>query len=196
MIYFGHPLELVSDRRKHFFNDVIVNITSRYLIKHRKTIPYNPKANGLIERASGIVEKILNKMVYAHKMDWDWKLPSAVHAYNTSEKKMIRKSPYFLVFGQTMLHGIEMEVEILRVMAARSGNRIQVSKYRMIAIQDLEETREEAMKQTIEVQAKRKGDFDAKLPNNHRIQTGGMVLFYDNCHEEFLGKLHTSWMGP
>jgi len=69
MMKFGHPLELVSDRGKHFFNNVIINITNSYLIKHRKTTPYNPKANGLIERANGIVEKILNKMVSAHKRD-------------------------------------------------------------------------------------------------------------------------------
>ena len=66
----------------------------------------------------------------------------------------------------------------------------------MIAIQDLEEAREEALKQTMEVQAKRKDDFDAKLSKDHGIQTGGMVLLYDNCHEEFLGKLHIRWMGP
>ena len=84
MMHFGHPLELVSNTGKHFFNDVIINITSRYLIKHRKTTPYNPKANGLMERANGIVGKILNKMVSAHKMDWDRKLPSAIHAYNAS----------------------------------------------------------------------------------------------------------------
>ena len=136
MMRFGHPLELVSDRGKHFLNDVIINITSRYLIKYRNTSPYNPKANGLTERANGIVEKILNKMVSAYKVDWDQKLPSAIHAYNTSEKKTTRKSPYFLVFGQTALYGIEMEVETLKVMAAMSGNRIQDSKYRMIAIQD------------------------------------------------------------
>ena len=87
-----------------------------------------------MEQVNGIVGKILNKMVSAYKMDWDRKLPSIVHAYNTSEKKMTRKSPYFLVFGQTTLHGIEMEVETLRVMATKSGNRIQDSKYRMIAI--------------------------------------------------------------
>ena len=167
MMRFGHPLELVSDRGKHFLNDVIINITSRYLIKHRKTTPYNPKANGLTERANGIVGKILNKMVSAHKTDWDRKLPSAVHAYNTSEKKTAGKSPYFLVFGQTALHGIEMEVETFRVMAARSGNRIQDTKYRMIAIQDLEEEREEALDRTKKVQAKRKEDFDAKLPKEH-----------------------------
>ena len=86
MMRFGHPLELVSDRGKHFLNDVIMNITSQYLIKHWKTTPYNPKANRLTERANGIVGKILNKKVSAYKTDWDRKLPSAVHTYNTSEK--------------------------------------------------------------------------------------------------------------
>ena len=123
----------------------------------------------MTERANGIVGKILNKMVSAHKMDWDQKLPSTVHTYNTSKKKATRKSPYFLVFGQIALHGIEMEVETLRVMAARSGNRIQDSKYRMIAIQDLKEAQEEALRQTMEMQAKKKDDFDAKLPKDHGI---------------------------
>ena len=121
---FGHSLELVSDRGTHFLNNVIYNITTRYWIKHRKTIPYNPKENGLTERANGIVGKILNKMVSTHKMDWDLKLPSAVYAYNTSEKITTRKNPYFLVFGQTNLHGIEMEVETYRVITAQIGNRI------------------------------------------------------------------------
>ena len=66
----------------------------------------------------------------------------------------------------------------------------------MIAIQDLEEAWEEALKQTMEVQAKRKDNFDAKLPKDHGIQTGRMVLLYDNCYEEFPGKLHTRWMEP
>ena len=66
----------------------------------------------------------------------------------------------------------------------------------MIAIQDLEEAREEALEQTMNVQAKRNDDFDAKLPKDYGIQTKGMVLLYDNRHEDFLGKLHTRWMGP
>ena len=96
---FGYPLDIVSDRGKHFLNDVVSDITSRYLIKHWKTTPYNPKANGLTERANGIVGNILNKMVSAHKTNWDLKLPSTIHAYNTSEKKTTSKSPFFLVFG-------------------------------------------------------------------------------------------------
>ena len=51
-------------------------------------------------------------MVSAHKADWDRKLPLAVHAYNTTEKSTTRQTPYFLVFSQNVVHGVELEVEI------------------------------------------------------------------------------------
>jgi hypothetical protein len=151
MMRFGHPLELVSDRGTHFLNDVIVDLTTKYLIKHRKTTPYNPKANGLTERANGIVGKILNKMVSAHKTDWDRKLPSAVHAYNTTEKSTTGQSPYFLVFGQTAIHGIELEVETFRVLAARNGDRTEGILPRLISIENLEETRISTLERTAQV---------------------------------------------
>jgi hypothetical protein len=196
MMRFGHPLELVSDRGTHFLNNVIVDLTTKYLIKHRKTTPYNPKANGLTERANGIVGKILNKMVSAHKTDWDRKLPSAIHAYNTTEKSTTRQSPYFLVFGQTAIHGIELEVETFRVLAARNGERTKGILPRLISIENLEETRIAALERTAEVQIKRKADFDRKIPTDHGIREQGLVLLYDNRHKEFPGKLHTRWMGP
>ena len=155
--------------------DVIYNITTRYLIKHRKTTPYNSKANGLTKRANGIVGKSLNKMVSAHKTDWDLKLPSAIHAYNTSKKVTTGRSPYFLVFGQTALHGIEMEIETYRIIVARTGTRNLDLTTRLLAIEDLEETREEALTRTAEVQAKRKEDFDEKLPESHCRSTKTQV---------------------
>jgi hypothetical protein len=38
MMRFGHPLKLVSDRGTHFLNDVIVDLTTKYLIKHRNSL--------------------------------------------------------------------------------------------------------------------------------------------------------------
>jgi hypothetical protein len=196
MMRFGHPLELVSDRGTHFLNDVIVDLTTKYLIKHRKTTPYNPKANGLTERANGIVGKILNKMVSAHKTDWDRKLPSAVHAYNTTEKSTTGQSPYFLVFGQTAIHGIELEVETFRVLAARNGDKTEGILPRLISIENLEETRIAALERIVNVQMRKKEDYDRKIPTDHGIREQGLVLFYDNRHKEFPGKLHTRWMDP
>jgi hypothetical protein len=195
LMRFGHPLELVSDRGIHFLNDVIVDLTTKYLIKHRKTTPYNPKANGLTERANRIIGKILNRLVSAHKTNWDRKLPSAVHAYNTTEKSTIGQTPYFLTFGQTAIHGIELEVETFRVMAARNSVKTNEVLPRLIAIEDLVEVRSAALERTINVQFKRKEVYDRKIPVDHGIQKEGLVLLYDNRHKEFPGKLHTRWMG-
>ena len=80
-------------------------------------------------------------------------------------------------------------------MVARTGNRIEDLNARLIAIEDLEEARNEALDRTIEVQTKRKEEFDSKLPDDHGITPGGLVLLYDNRHKQFPGKLHTRWMG-
>lgn len=97
---FGCPLELVSDRGLHFLNDTIQHLTRTYLIKHRKTTPNNPKANGLTEKANGLIERILVKVVSAHKTDWDQKLPSALWAYRTAEKVTTKHTPFiwFMAF--------------------------------------------------------------------------------------------------
>jgi hypothetical protein len=191
MMRFGHPLELVSDRGTHFLNDLIVDLTTRYLIKHRKTTPYNPKANGLTERANRIVGKILNKMVSVHKTDWDWKLPSAVHAYNTTEKSTTGQSPYFLVFGQTAIPGTKLEVETFLVLAARNGDRTEGILPRLISIENLEETWITVLERTAQVQMRRKEDYDRKIPTDHGIREQGLVLLYDNRYKKFPGKLHT-----
>ena len=196
MMRFGCPLELVSDRGTHFLNEVISNLTARYDIKHRKTTPYNPKANGLTERANGIVGNILTKVVSAHKTDWDEKLHSAVYAYNTAYKTTTGKSPYFLVYGQEVLQNIETEIETLRVMAFRNGERVDSLDDRLEKIDALEEAREEALLQTRKVQEKRKVVFDKKLPEENGITEGKMVLLYDSRHRNFPGKLHTRWIGP
>ena len=196
MMRFGHPLEIVNDRGTHFLNDVICDITTKYLINHRKTTPYNPKANGLTECANGIIGKVLNKLVAAHKTDWDLKLPSAVHAYNTSKKRTTGRNPYFLVFGQVVVHRIELDIEIHRIIAARTRDRIEDLNARLIAIEDLEEAQNAALDRTAEVQTKRKEEFDFKLPDDYGITPGGLVLLYDNCHKQFPGKFPTRWMGP
>ncbi|OAE26978.1 hypothetical protein AXG93_80s1010 [Marchantia polymorpha subsp. ruderalis] len=61
---YGCPLELVSDRGTYFLNSVIEDLTSHFQIKHRKTTPYNPKANGLTEKSNGLLCKILLKVTH------------------------------------------------------------------------------------------------------------------------------------
>lgn len=149
---FRHPLELVSNQGTHFLIDVIVDLTKQYNVSHRKTTPYNPKANGLIEQANGIICKILTKVVSAHKTDWDRKLPSAVYAYNSAYKSTTGQSPYFLVFGQDLLQTIELDVETFRIMSARHAVRTEDQDQRLETIDGLEVSRMEALARTRDIQ--------------------------------------------
>ncbi|OAE29580.1 hypothetical protein AXG93_4003s1010 [Marchantia polymorpha subsp. ruderalis] len=47
-------------------------------IKHQKTIPYNIKANGFMEKSNELLCKILLKVTISHAYDWDTKLPVAL----------------------------------------------------------------------------------------------------------------------
>ena len=50
---FGCPKELVSERGTHFINHTIAALTTKYEIKHCKTTPYYPRANGQTEKTNG-----------------------------------------------------------------------------------------------------------------------------------------------
>jgi hypothetical protein len=196
MMRFGCPLELVSDRGTHFLNDVIRDLTTQFRINHRKTTPYNPKANGLTERANGVIGKILNKVVSAHKTDWDEKLFSAVYAYNTTWKSTTGKTPYFLVFGQEVLQEIETEVETFRILISQQAERTEDPTIRLREIDDLEESRKDALDRVCAVQERQKADFDRRLRMGNEIRSGELVLLYDTRRKDFPGKLHTRWIGP
>ena len=196
LMRFGHPLELVSDRGTHFLNEVIEDLTEEYKVSHRKTTPYNPKANGLTERANGIICKILTKVVSAHKTDWDQKLPSAVYAYNTAYKSTTGKTPYFLAFGQEVIQAIETEVETFRILQAGDAIRTEDPVRRFDDIDALEEFRMEALEQTKAIQQRRKELFDRKLPKDNLIRDGSLVLLFDSRYQDFPGKLHNRWTGP
>ena len=109
-------------------------------------------------------------MVSAHKTDWDRKLPSAIHAYNTSTKSTSGQTPYYMVFGQEAMHGIELNLDSHWVMAARLGARVEDQEMRMLAIEDLEEGRATALDRNRWIQDKRKETFDNRLPGDHGIR--------------------------
>ncbi|KAL2624236.1 hypothetical protein R1flu_008481 [Riccia fluitans] len=112
---YGMPLELVSDRGTHFVNDLIQEMAVQYGIKHRRTTPYNPKANGLTEKSNGILCKVLKKVTQIFVYDWDLKLPGVLFAFQIAQKTSTGCTPYYLCHGMEAFMPIEMEVQTLQV---------------------------------------------------------------------------------
>ena len=45
---------------------------------HKKSTPYYPQANGLVELTNKTLQKILKRIVNENRTDWDQKLHSAI----------------------------------------------------------------------------------------------------------------------
>ncbi|OAE27858.1 hypothetical protein AXG93_3459s1010 [Marchantia polymorpha subsp. ruderalis] len=192
---YGCPLELVSDRGTHFLNKVIEDLTNHFQIKHRKTTPYNPKANGLTEKSNGLLCKIQLKVTVNQAHDWDTKLPAALWAYRTAEKITTKQTPYFLVYGQHPILPIEFEVPTQRTLNTRRMGAEESQLYRLQEVMVLEERRHEAEVRTKQIQLRRKKKYDRKV-KPVLLEKGDLALLYDSRHARFLGKLHLRWMGP
>ena len=84
---FGCPLELLSDRGTHLLNEVNAQLTTAFMIIHRKSCAYYPQANGQqAESTNKTLCRILTKIVEASHGDWEHKLTVALWAYRTTYK--------------------------------------------------------------------------------------------------------------
>jgi transposase InsO family protein len=64
------PQEIVTDQGTQFTSNLVKYVTEQYQIKHRKSSPYHPKANGQVESTNKVIESILTKTVQLHHKDW------------------------------------------------------------------------------------------------------------------------------
>jgi transposase InsO family protein len=59
-------------------------LIDKYGIKHCKSSPYHPQANGQVESIKKVLESILTNTVQLHHLDWADRLPDALWAYQTT----------------------------------------------------------------------------------------------------------------
>jgi transposase InsO family protein len=138
---FGCPKELVSDRGTHFINKIIEQLTTKYLIKHRKSTPYHPRANGQTEKTIGILCKIITKTVQGSNIDWDARIHDALWAYRCAYKVTTKSTPFQLVYGQEAILPIEMELLSLRIAIAERMGDEESLNHRYAILKKLDETR-------------------------------------------------------
>lgn len=192
---FGCPKELVSDRGTHFINDTIRALTDKYDIKHRKTTPYHPRANGQTEKTNGILCKILTKTISGKGTDWDDKLFAALWAYRTAFKVTTNATPFQLVYGTEAILPIELEMPSLRIAVAERLGDTESLRHRLLELERLDETRAQAFLSMEVIQKRRKSYYDSKLKLKS-FRPLDYVLLYDSRYFDFPGKFQLRWHGP
>ncbi|MCO5580282.1 hypothetical protein L7F22_034148 [Adiantum nelumboides] len=99
---FGTPLEIVSDNGPGFRRGLLTEVCEELKISHKHSTPYYPQSNGLVEKANGIIARIIRKMVESRQeqsndeawidrllnlVELEWKREAAYHCY---EKKALQ----------------------------------------------------------------------------------------------------------
>ena len=67
---------------------------TEFMIIHRKSSTYYPRANGQAESTNKTLCKILTKTVEASRGDWEHKLTVALWAYRTAYKVATHCTPF------------------------------------------------------------------------------------------------------
>jgi hypothetical protein len=109
------PERIVTDNAKNFNGKMIMELCTKWKIKHSNSSPYRPKMNGAVEAANKNIKKIVQKMVVTYK-DWQEWLPYALHAYRTAIRTSTGATPYSLVYGMEAVMPLEVEIPSLRVL--------------------------------------------------------------------------------
>lgn len=96
---FNPLLKLMGNKRAYLLNKIIKELTKIYLVKHRKTMFYHSRANGLTRHFNQVIEKILNITSIVYKTNWDIKLFATNYANDLAYKTIMGHNHFFLVFG-------------------------------------------------------------------------------------------------
>ena len=97
---FGIPRIIQSDNGPEFANDIIRALVKLTGIEHRYISPYNPRADGKVERAIGTISSIIKKMVHGSSHHWPMFVPFAQLCFNLKTSSLTNSTPFSLMFGR------------------------------------------------------------------------------------------------
>eukprot|EP00253_Pinus_taeda_P025442 PITA_25442 len=140
------PIDPPSKQKKYilgtqFTSKIMERLMEEYKIKHRKSTPYNPQANGQVESTNKVIEGIVTKTVHLHRRDWANRLPEALWAYRTTWRNTMGHTPYELVYGKQVLFPIEFQVKTSKMAVKLGMDLSEAQKHRLEQLNELDEIR-------------------------------------------------------
>ena len=97
---FGLPSVLQSDNGKEFCNEVVKEMSKIMQLDLRFIAPYNPRCDGAVERAVGVLSTTIKKMMQGADIYWPLFVPAAQMHLNNKVHSVTKSTPFSLMFGR------------------------------------------------------------------------------------------------
>jgi hypothetical protein len=98
----GIPRVLQSDNGTEFCNKIINSLCRLTGIPRRYIAPYNPRADGKVERVIKTVKQTVMKLLHGTASFWPLYVPFVQLAYNNKVHELTGSTPFSLMFGRCM----------------------------------------------------------------------------------------------
>ena len=96
----GVPQILQSDNGSEFSNTIVNTLCRLTGINRRFIAPYNPRADGKVERAVKTVKQTIVKLLHGASALWPLYIPFVQLAYNNKQQDLTGSTPFALMFGR------------------------------------------------------------------------------------------------
>ncbi|GJS19235.1 reverse transcriptase domain-containing protein [Tanacetum coccineum] len=192
---FGTPRAIISDRCTHFCNDQFSNVLKKYGVTHKLSTSYHPQTSGQVEVSNRGLKRILERTVGEHRAKWVDKLDDALWAFRTTFKAPIGCTPYKLVYGKACHLLIELEHKAYWALKWANFDLKTAGDHQKVQMNELNELRDQAYKNSLIYKEKTKKIHDAKI-KNREFHVGDRVLHFNSRLKIFSGKLKSRLSGP
>nr|GEW52324.1 reverse transcriptase domain-containing protein [Tanacetum cinerariifolium] len=173
------PRAIISDRGTNFCNDKFAKVMSKYRVTHRLATAYHPQTSGQVKVSNRGLKRILERTVGENRASWSEKLEDALWAFRTAYKTPIRCTPYKLVYGKSCHLPIELEHKAYWALKHVNFDLKTTGDHRKLQINELNELRDQAYKNSLIYKEKTKKLHDSKI-KNRIFNVGDRVLLFNS----------------
>ncbi|GJV20971.1 reverse transcriptase domain-containing protein [Tanacetum coccineum] len=147
-----------------------------------------------LKRLHGFLEVTAAQVHNGNYAKW-FGINNALWAFRTAYKTPIGCTPYKLVYGKACHLSIELEHKAYWALKHANYDLVTAGDHRKVQLNELNELRDHAYKNSLIYKEKTKRIHDSKI-KNRVFNVGDQVLIFNSRLKMFSGKLKSRWSGP